>query len=519
MSYPTIKGRAVEGLLYREAQSDLGPKFANSYYLFFLSGTSTPTNVYQNGTLTTPFTSAGTGKVVSDNFGRFPAIYLDPSIIYRVQFFNRLNVQQWQVDPYTSQLSTVGTSTLSAFGFRIAPTGEATMPPPNTGGSGVTLTLNASALGTTPLQISSNLPGNSALIVNSSATTGAQTATFTATNKPGTATSSPAGWLPITCDGVQYYTPIWHGNNFTPYASSPSALGEIINATSVTFGGNGVTTATGGTAVPGNWFTPATTNVGAGYFINITRTGGTPGVNFSAAQGAWTNITSGGINIATTAQGVANGTYQLSTSITGSPVVASGTINLSSLTVLHIFTSGSGSDAIPLGTTTVKVEVWGSGGGGGGAHAATGGGFNTGGSGGCSGFSYSVYAASALGGGGGTFNYTVPAGGAGGAYNGGDGTAGGAGSITAGTVTGFTTMTANGGGPGIHATGGADGAQGAGGTASGGNTTNTTGSGTTGTSGSIASDGSPYGAAGGGGVNLNGNGSAGQNGAAVFFYT
>lgn len=327
MSYPTVAGRAVEGLLYREAQVCLGPAFANSFYLFFLSGTSTPANVYSNGTLTTAITP--TGRVTADIFGRFPAIYLDPSVIYRVQFFNRLSVQQWQLDPYVSQLSTVGTSSLSAFGFQIAPTGEVSVPAPNTGGTGITLTLQAGALGSTPLQISSTLPGNSALIVNSSATTGAQTASFNATNKPGTATSSPAGWLPITCDGVQYYTPIWHGNPFSPYVANPTALGEVIVAQSVLFGGNGLTTATGGAATPSNWFTPVSANIGANFWINVTKTGGLSGLAFTAAQGAWTNIGAGGLTISSNAQSTITGTYQLSTSVTGSPVVASGTISLS----------------------------------------------------------------------------------------------------------------------------------------------------------------------------------------------
>jgi mucin-19 len=327
MSYPTVQGRAVEGLLYREAQICLGPKFANSYYLFFLSGTSTPVNVYSNGTLTTPFPSMG--RVTSDNFGRFPAIYLDTSVTYRVQFFDSTNTQRWQVDPYISQLSTVGTSSLSAFGVQISTTGEVIIPAPNTGGSGISLTLDAGSLGSTPLQVSANLPGNSALIVNSSATTGAQTATFAASNKPGTATSSPAGWLPITCDGVQYYTPIWHGNNFTPYVANPTALGEVIVASSVTFNGNGTTTATGGTATPANWFSPAAVGIGAGYYINITKTGGLSGVNFSAAQGSWTNITAGGLTISSNAQAAVTGTYSLSTSVSGTPIVASGTISLS----------------------------------------------------------------------------------------------------------------------------------------------------------------------------------------------
>jgi hypothetical protein len=225
MSYPTVQGRIVEGVTYREARVDLGTRFASSFYLFFLSGTSTPTNVYQDGALATPFSP--TGKVTADAFGRFPAIYLDPSVIYRVQFFNSASVMQWQQDPYVSQLSTVGTSALSAFGINIAPTGEFTMPAPNTGGSGITLTLNAGKLGSASLRLNGTVPGTSTLIVNSAATTGAQTATFVATNKPGTSTSAPAGWLPITCDGVQYYTPIWHGNPFTPYTPAPT--GAIIH--------------------------------------------------------------------------------------------------------------------------------------------------------------------------------------------------------------------------------------------------------------------------------------------------
>lgn len=327
MSLPTVQGRAVEGSPYREAQVCLGRVFANSTYRFFLSGTSTPANVYQNGTLTNAFPI--TGLVTADNFGRFPAIYLDPSVTYRVQFFNAANVQQWQVDPYISQLSTVGTSSLSAFGFQIAPTGEFILDAPNSGGSNITLTMKSGSLGTSALRVTGTLPGNSALIVNSSVTTGAQTATFAAANKPGTATSSPAGWLPITCDGVQYYTPIWHGNNFTPYVSNPTALGEVIVASSVTFNGNGLTTVVGGTATPSNWFTPTAVGIGAGFWINITKTGGLSGLAFSSAQGAWVNISAGGLTINSNAQAPITGTYQLSTSSSGSPVVANGTISLS----------------------------------------------------------------------------------------------------------------------------------------------------------------------------------------------
>jgi hypothetical protein len=294
VSYPTVAGQAVDGTPYREAQVCLGPAFANSAYKFFLANTSTPANVYKNGALTSVFPI--TGFVTADSFGRFPPIYLDPSVIYKVQFYDKSNTLRWTLNPYTSQLSTVGTSSLSAYGMTIATTGEVTIPTPNTGGSGVSLTLNPGSLGSAALKISASLPGNSALIVNNSATTGAQTATFTSATKPGTATSSPAGWLPITCDGVQYYTPIWHGNPFTPYTSNPSAAGEVINGSSVFFSGGGLTTVSNGTATPGNWFSPVSTGVGAGYYINIKKTGGLSGIDFivSAAVESATTAPSGG---------------------------------------------------------------------------------------------------------------------------------------------------------------------------------------------------------------------------------
>jgi hypothetical protein len=292
--------------------------------------------------------------------------------------------------------------------------------------------------------------------------------------------------------------------------------------TPLVLNGNGSATLNGvGTS---SWYSPNTANVGAGYYINITRTGGTTGVNFAVAQGSWTIITNTGRSIGMTGYTgdvgtvSVSGTYQISSSVTGTPVLGSGTIALSvnAGTVIHVYTSGTAAtETIPTGTTNVSCEVWGSGGGGGGNN--TGG--HRGGNGGAGGFAYSVYTAAGLGGVGKTFRYTVPAGGAGGFGGGGNGGAGAAGTITALTVTGFTAMTANGGALGTGATPSANGAGGSGGTATGGNTTNTTGgTGTAvGTTGSISGDGSPYG---GGGVGSNtGSGSAGSSGAVVFFYS
>lgn len=737
MSFPTNTGDGVPGQLMREPQVCLGPTFAQGQYQFFVSGSAfaTPANVYQDAGLTTPFPN--TGVVSADQFGRFPPIYLDGSIIYGVQLQNGAGANQYSIDPYVPPLSTNGLSTNVAYGPQIALTGEVILPAPAAGGSQITLKLTASAAGQSPLQISSTLAGQSALIINSSATTGVQTATFTATNKPGTATSSPAGWLPITCDGVQYYIPIWHGNNFTPYVANPSAVGQTINATTVTFNGTGSSTAVGGTAVPSswftpnannigsgywitvvktsglsgasfsagsnvnitnggltisanaaaqingtytlstsvtgspvvasgtiqlqggngaqqptyngaanlvlgsdgtatlngvsasnyylpttggigtglwisitrtggtvgvnfsaaqgaftnltagltigltgngqrnatgtyqissnaggtlivaqgsitltasgvnntnysgttpltlvgdgtatlngvaqsNWFSPTTANTGSGYWVDITRTSGTSGVNFSAAQGSWTNITNSGLTIDMTGTtgivgtATVSGSYGLSNSATGSPVLGSGTITLtkSGLTVIHIYTTvtTNATETIPTGTTTVAIAVWGSGGGGGNGSGA-GCGALPGIAGGCGGRPVSSYAASALGGVGRTFKYTV------GAAGSGDSSNGAACSVTAGTVTGFSTMTGNGGSAGINHTGGA------GGTATGGNVSNTTGTAnsTTGLGTAFTGDGAPHGGGGApGALGAGHSGGAGQVGAVVFRYS
>ena len=47
------------------------------------------------------------------------------------------------------------------------------------------------------------------ITMNSMVTTGVQTATFTATNKPGSGTTAPTKWLPVVADGTTYYIPMW----------------------------------------------------------------------------------------------------------------------------------------------------------------------------------------------------------------------------------------------------------------------------------------------------------------------
>jgi hypothetical protein len=65
---------------------------------------------------------------------------------------------------------------------------------------GVTNNIGALALSATAITLNGKDLG-------AAVTTGAQTATFSATNKPGAGTAGPTTWLPITVSGTTYYIP------------------------------------------------------------------------------------------------------------------------------------------------------------------------------------------------------------------------------------------------------------------------------------------------------------------------
>lgn len=88
-------------------------------------------------------------------------------------------------------------------------------------GSNIALAIPGAPGAVTSLQVTSGTGGglaalfgsatsaNAAIGINNSATTGAQTATFAATNKPGSGTTAPDKWIPITLDGSTHYVPAW----------------------------------------------------------------------------------------------------------------------------------------------------------------------------------------------------------------------------------------------------------------------------------------------------------------------
>jgi hypothetical protein len=190
--------------------SSLGVAMPGAYYNFYVSGTTTPAIVYQDAGNTLPYPAAalnGSSPLFSviqaDGTGAMPPIFLNPETIYRVQLYSSTWSLIEDVDPYVPPMPVTGNGQLV-----LDAQGELTVNAPVPGGSGVTLTLNSRS-GGTALELVGSGAGAPALIANSTVLVGAQTATFTSTNKPGLAGQSVFTWLPITCDSATFYIPLW----------------------------------------------------------------------------------------------------------------------------------------------------------------------------------------------------------------------------------------------------------------------------------------------------------------------
>lgn len=102
---------------------------------------------------------------------------------------------------------------------------------------------------------------------------------------------------------------------------------DSISAGTATFGADGTLTGTSYTG-PTHWFYPTAGGVGAGYWLRLTRLGGTTGVTFGSLQDVWTSLITDLTAQAQGAAGSCNGVWSISTSSTGSPIMASGNISL-----------------------------------------------------------------------------------------------------------------------------------------------------------------------------------------------
>lgn len=90
---------------------------------FYISGTTTPTDVYADAGLTTPLSN----PVIADADGRFVAIYLDPTVTYRALLFDEDDALQWDIDPLAQARDFVPGTVLMFYGTEQAL--EAAYPP------------------------------------------------------------------------------------------------------------------------------------------------------------------------------------------------------------------------------------------------------------------------------------------------------------------------------------------------------------------------------------------------------
>jgi hypothetical protein len=190
--------------------SALGVSMPGAYYNFYVSGTTNPAQVFQDSALTLPYPAASLNGssplftvIQADGTGAMPPMYLQPTVIYRVQLYNSTWSLIEDVDPYVPSMPVTGNGQII-----LNAQGEIAISAPLPGGTGITLQVAARA-GGTAVQLTGAGVGSAALIANSTVVAGSQTATFTATNKPGSGTTAPTKWLPITCDGALYYLPLW----------------------------------------------------------------------------------------------------------------------------------------------------------------------------------------------------------------------------------------------------------------------------------------------------------------------
>jgi hypothetical protein len=89
-----MTGTLLAAPVYRAVDQN-GVPMAGALLQFYLTGTTTPANVYASSALSTALSN----PVVADSGGLFPAIYLDPTVVYRCQLLTSASVLVKDIDP------------------------------------------------------------------------------------------------------------------------------------------------------------------------------------------------------------------------------------------------------------------------------------------------------------------------------------------------------------------------------------------------------------------------------------
>ena len=87
--------------IYGRATDSNGNTISGAKLYFYTTGTTTPASVYTDSALS----AAHPNPVVSDSAGVFPAIFLDPDVIYRAILTTASDVEVWDYDPINTAVS------------------------------------------------------------------------------------------------------------------------------------------------------------------------------------------------------------------------------------------------------------------------------------------------------------------------------------------------------------------------------------------------------------------------------
>jgi hypothetical protein len=151
-----MTGTLLAAPVYRAVDQN-GVPMAGALLQFYLTGTTTPANVYTSSALSTPLSN----PVAADSGGLFPAIYLDPTVVYRCQLLTSASALVKDIDPVTESVVEATQTQVnagSATGIYVSPAKLAAW-------SGV-----AGALGYTPANKAGDTLTNSLLAFTSLAT-------------------------------------------------------------------------------------------------------------------------------------------------------------------------------------------------------------------------------------------------------------------------------------------------------------------------------------------------------------
>ncbi|HEY5072066.1 MAG TPA: hypothetical protein VII63_08545 [Caulobacteraceae bacterium] len=223
-----MAGNLLQTLVFRAADAN-GAPINGAQLQFYLTGTTTPTNVYTSSSLGTPLSN----PVVSDSAGLFPPIYLDPTVTYRMQYWNAIGGLVKDYDPLSSGVIEATQAQVNAG----AATGVYVSPAKLAGWTGI-----ATALGYTPLNKAGDTATN-LIIANSvlaTASAGYLGAPVNEQDGVYAFVAGDAGKL------VRHNSGAGHAWTISPFATTPFPVGTAIAVRNV---GAGVVTLTRGAGV------------------------------------------------------------------------------------------------------------------------------------------------------------------------------------------------------------------------------------------------------------------------------